>query len=274
MCSCPLNNALPDAVRLKLTLAYTGTAYAGWQIQAEGLGRTTIQEELEAALASLIGRRVRVHAAGRTDAGVHAEGQVAHVDVPPRTDMDWQRALNAKLPADIRVAACRAVPAGFHARHSATGKLYAYTLFTGAGNTPPRLEPYAWATPPLDLDAMRETAALLAGRHDFASFQNAGTPVADTVRTLWSVTPERGVAGPFRCPEDWPVTTWFFHGEGFLKQMVRNLMGLLVWVGRGKTAPEQAAAMLAAKDRRAVPSPTAPAKGLTLMYVIYNSLYI
>lgn len=261
-----------DTVRLKLTLAYTGTAYAGWQVQAAGLGLSTIQDELEQALASIIGRRARVHAAGRTDAGAHAEGQVAHVDVPPREGIDWRRALNAKLPRDIRVLSCRAVPGHFHARHSAVGKLYAYTLFTGAGNTPPRLEPYAWTTPPLNCDAMREAAAFLVGRHDFASFQNAGTPVADTVRSLWSVTPECGVAGPFRCPEEWPVTTWFFHGEGFLKQMVRNLMGLLVWVGRGKAAPDEVAAALAAKDRRAVPSPTAPAKGLTLARVVYPDL--
>lgn len=254
--------------RLKLTLAYTGTAYAGWQLQSGKEKKSTIQKELETALEKLTGAAVRVHGSGRTDSGVHAEGQVAHVDVPDR-DTDWARALNAKLPHDIRVLSACVAPADFHARSQATGKLYAYTMFASPDRVPPRLAPFVWGTPPLDVTAMEEAAAILTGRHDFAAFRNTGTPVVSTVRTVWAIRREAGHAGPLLCPEDWPVATWFFHGNGFLKQMVRNLMGFLVWVGLGKISPGDAAACLASGDRRAVASPTAPAKGLTLMRVDY-----
>lgn len=256
--------------RIRFTLAYTGTAYAGWQLQAESQETGTIQKELETALSEIAGRPVRVHGAGRTDSGVHAEAQVAHADVPDKP-VDWLRACNAKLPRDIRIL--EAVPVGeaFHARHSATGKLYGYTLFCGHVPIPPRLEPFVWATPALDRAAMEGAAALLTGRHDFASFRNAGTPIADTVRELWAIRCEPGRAGPFSCPPDWPVCTWFFHGNGFLKQMVRNLMGLLVFVGLGKIGLEDIAACLAAKDRQALPCPTAPARGLSLIRVDYPS---
>ena len=254
--------------RLKLTLAYTGTAYAGWQIQAEGEVKGTIQNELEKALARITGEPLRVHGAGRTDSGVHAEGQVAHVDVPEK-DIDWLRAINALLPFDIRVMSAVFAPSGFHSRYDATGKLYAYTLFMGPGPVPPRLEPYAWRTPVLDLDGMDVAAGVLTGRHDFVSFQNAGTPVADTTRTVWSIKRENFVAGPMRCPEEWPVATWFFHGEGFLKQMVRNLMGIIVYAGLGKAGADDIRHYLDAKNRSALPSVTAPAKGLSLLCVEY-----
>lgn len=257
------------STRLKLTISYAGTAYAGWQIQAASQAQSTVQKELETALSRIAGRAVRVHGAGRTDSGVHAEGQAAHADVPRRDGFDWQKALNATLPRDIRILNACIVPDAFHARYSATGKLYAYSLFIGMGNTPPRLAPFVWTTPPLDTAAMAEAAAILTGSHDFAAFQNTGTPVKDTVRNLWRIQCETGVSGPFRCPEDWPVMTWFFHGNGFLKQMVRNLMGLMVWVGLGKLGTADVAACLAGKDRTAVPSPTAPPEGLTLMRVEY-----
>ena len=255
-------------MRLKLTLAYIGGAYAGWQVQAPTQAMGTVQGELECALESLVGRPVRVHGAGRTDSGVHAEGQVAHVDVPDNP-VDWRRALNAKLPRDIRILSAELVSENFHARHSATGKRYAYSLFCGQEPVPPRLEPFVWATPSLDFAAMNAAAGVLTGRHDFASFQNIGTPIANTVREVWAIRNEQGVAGPFLCPENWPVTIWVFHGNGFLKQMVRNLMGLIVWAGLGRVDADTVAACLAARDRQAVPSPTAPAKGLTLMGVDY-----
>ncbi|MCC8193241.1 MAG: tRNA pseudouridine(38-40) synthase TruA [Deltaproteobacteria bacterium] len=255
-------------MRLKLTLSYLGCAYAGWQIQADTPGTGTVQGELERALGSIAGHPVRVHGAGRTDSGVHAEGQVAHADVPDKP-VDWRRALNAKLPRDIRVLSAEPVSGDFHARFDAVGKLYAYTLFSGSCPVSPRLEPFVWTTPPLDLASMAAAAGVLTGRHDFASFRNTGTPGSDTVREIWSIRHEAGLAGSFRCPENWPVSTWFFHGNGFLKQMVRNLMGVMVWAGLGRVAPDDVAACLAAKDRQAVPSPTAPARGLTLMRVEY-----
>lgn len=253
-------------VRLKLTIVYVGTAYAGWQIQAGG--EATIQGELERALESIAGRAVRVHGAGRTDSGVHADCQVAHADVPGK-NVDWARALNAKLPYDIRILTAEEADPGFHARLSATGKLYAYSLFCGPGPVPPRLEPFVWKVSALDPTAMEDAAAVLTGRHDFASFQNVGTPVADTVRHLRSIRRESGRLGPFCCPPDWPVETWFFHGDGFLKQMVRNLVGLLVWAGGNRIDSIGVAASLAARNRQAVPSPTAPAKGLSLSRVEY-----
>ncbi|MDR3074086.1 MAG: tRNA pseudouridine(38-40) synthase TruA [Deltaproteobacteria bacterium] len=256
-------------LRLKLPLAYTGTAYAGWQLQSEDLGKDTVQGALEKALARIAGFPLRAHGAGRTDSGVHAEGQVAHVDVPDKP-LDWTRALNAQLPPDIRVLAAEAVAGNFDARRDAAGKLYAYTLYTGREPIPPRLAPFVWATPLLDCSAMEAGAVPLVGRHDFASFRNVGTPVADTVRELWSIRREAGRAGPFLCPPGWPVATWFFHGNGFLKQMVRNLMGLLVWVGLGRAGAGDVGDFLAAKDRRALPSPTAPPEGLTLVRVDYG----
>ena len=255
-------------MRLKLTLAYLGGAYAGWQIQAQSQGQGTIQGEVERALEKLVGYPVRLHGAGRTDSGVHAERQIAHVDVPDKP-VNWLRALNASLPRDIRILDVEPVADTFHARHSAIGKHYAYTVFCGQMPVPPRLEPFVWQTPSLDFAAMDAAAAVLIGQHDFASFRNTGTPVADTVRELWALRREDGSAGFFCDSDSWPVTTWHFHGNGFLKQMVRNLMGLLVWVGLGRITPADVVVCLAAKDRCSVPSPTAPAKGLTLLRVEY-----
>ncbi len=258
-------------IRLKLTLAYSGERYAGWQLQAPDLRQSTVQGELEAVAARIAGRPIRVHGAGRTDSGVHAEGQVAHLDVPEAARVqDWVRAFNAHLPRDIRVLAATPVSSDFHARKSAKAKLYAYTLLMERSAISPRLRGFVWPVPVLNRAAMREAAALLQGRHDFASFRNAGTdPEKTTVRTLISITEEEGRAANFLCPPEWPVTTWFFYGDGFLKQMVRNLMGLLVQVGNGKITADAVPGILAAKDRAALPSPTAPAEGLALMRVDY-----
>ncbi len=248
--------------RLKLTVAYVGTAFAGWQIQAKAPARPrTVQEELEKAVAALTGGHVRVHGAGRTDSGVHAEAQVAHLDLPtPSRPVDWLRAFNALLPQDLSVLAVEKVTEDFHARFSATGKHYAYALWLARCAVPPRLRPFVWECGPLDLPAMEEAALHLIGTHDFASFRNAGTDVETSVRTLRSI--QREELSPLH-------HIWHFQGNGFLKQMVRNLMGLLVSVGRGKTAPAEVPGLLAAQDRTALPSATAPAKGLTLVRVLY-----
>lgn len=258
--------------RLKLLLAYQGTAYAGWQIQAlpKGGSPPTIQGELERAVAAITGGRIPVHGSGRTDSGVHAEGQVCHVDLPgEKIGLDWQRALNAQLPPDIRILNAEIVDADFHARFSATGKCYSYALWHDAQRPLPRAREFVWGRPGLVQERMLEAAALLTGTHDFASFQNTGTPVESTVRTLHSIEARPHCLGPLLCPEDWPVTSWIFIGDGFLKQMVRNLVGLLVWVGQGKITPADVPGILAAKDRCALPSPAAPAHGLTLMHVYY-----
>ncbi|MDL2216228.1 tRNA pseudouridine(38-40) synthase TruA [Desulfovibrio sp. OttesenSCG-928-M14] len=258
--------------RLKLILAYEGTHYAGWQLQAnEGKGQApSIQGVVERAVTSLTGARYPLFAAGRTDAGVHAEGQVCHLDLPEDAlRLDWQRALNANMPSDIRIVHAQWVDQTFHARKSAISKRYSYTLWMHKDRALPRLRAFCWSVPSLDLSRLAAALPLLEGEHDFASFQNKGTPVRKTVRHLFSVSLQTGLAGPLRCPQDWPVVDLSFEGDGFLKQMVRNLVGLLVWVGLGKIEVERIPSILAACDRRALPSPSAPAKGLSLMQVSY-----
>ena len=249
--------------RLRLTLAYDGTAFAGWQLQPAAQGRT-IQGCLEEALARLCGGPARLHGAGRTDAGVHALAQTAHVDVPEaRCCLPWQKALNALLPRDVRVTDVTVVPPDFHARFDAAGKVYAYSLWTEPGYVLPWRAGYVWDVgryAPLDVAAMDACAALFAGYHDFAAFQNAGSDVKTTTRLVHGVTREPGQG---------PETVWVFRAEGFLKQMVRNLMGALVAVGRGSMTVEGVRAILAGGDRRQAP-PTAPAQGLCLRAVLYD----
>ncbi len=260
--------------RLKLTLAYEGTRYAGWQLQSPGdrPEPATVQGELERAVASIAGRRIPLHAAGRTDAGVHAEGQVCHLDLPEdgNASLDWKRALNALLPFDIRIMQAERVPLSFHARNSAVGKRYAYSLWMHRDKALPRIRNFVWSTPALDLARMREASAHLLGERDFASFQNTGTPMKSTVRSLFSLDFRQGMVAGLVCPPDWPVVTLVFEGNGFLKQMVRNLTGLLVWTGLGKIAPAAVPGILAARKRAALPSPSAPACGLTLLDVFYS----
>lgn len=258
--------------RLKLTLAYEGTRYAGWQMQATTHEKhpPTIQGELEAGISAITGYRVPVHGAGRTDAGVHAEGQVCHCDLPEdKQGVDWKRALNVRLPHDIRVLDALWVEQGFHSRKSALRKRYSYSLWMHGDRAVPRVRAFVWSCPPFDTARMREAAPLLTGRRDFASFRNSGANVTDSVRTLYSVEFMPRVLARMTCPDDWPVLSIVFEGDGFLRQMVRNLTGLLVWVGQGKIDADDIPAILAAQDRRALPSPSAPAEGLTLLEVVY-----
>ncbi|WMW67033.1 tRNA pseudouridine synthase A [Nitratidesulfovibrio liaohensis] len=275
--------------RLALTVSYVGTRLAGWQIQArtDRPQPCTVQGELERIAERIVGAPVRLHGAGRTDSGVHAEAQVAHMDVPDhRANLDWQRAFNAGLPDDIAVAAVVRVPDGFHARFDARGKTYTYRLWPERRWTPPRLAPFAWATGPLDLEAMDAAAAHLHGMHDFASFQNTGTDIVTTIRTVTGVARRHEGEAPVQpalpgaqplagsdeavnaMAGDLRVIAWDFEADGFLKQMVRNMMGLLVAVGRGKLHPDAVPAILAARDRKVAPA-TAPAHGLTLTKVHY-----
>lgn len=258
--------------RLKLVIAYEGTRYSGWQLQAyrDREQPATIQGELERCIARIAGRRLPVHGAGRTDAGVHAEAQVCHVDVPDGlVTADWVQAVNMQLAHDIRVLRAEWLDASFHARKSARGKRYAYTLWTHRDKAPPRLQAFAWSAPALDWTSMARALPKLVGERDFASFQNGGNRMDNTIRILRKVDIEPGKAAVLACPEEWPVATLIFEGNGFLKQMVRNLVGLLVWVGQGKVAVDDIPAFFDAKKRRALPSPSAPAQGLTLLEVLY-----
>lgn len=258
--------------RLKLRLAYEGTRYAGWQLQArrDGNGPSTIQGVLEACVSRVTTERIPIHAAGRTDAGVHAEGQVCHVDLPEKfLRVDWQKALNVQLPQDIRILEAAWVLDSFHARKSALSKKYAYTLWTGRDKALPRIAPFVWSAPALDLERIVPVLATLTGKHDFASFRNNGDAVQNTVRTLHSISLKPGWIAGLVCPPEWPVYTLLFEGDGFLKQMVRNLVGLLAWVAQGKIAAKDVPGILAARHRAALPSPSAPACGLTLLEVVY-----
>lgn len=256
-------------VRLKLTVAYVGTRYHGWQIQIRpDKELDTIQRRLEDVAGRICGRPVHVHGAGRTDSGVHAEAQVAHMDVPPhKAHIDWQLAFNTSLPHDIRIMAVERVPHEFHAQFSAQRKIYAYRLWLSRRCTPPWLYPFVWACGPVDVDAMDTTARLLEGTRDFASLRNRGTDLVSSVRTVYAIrrSPEslHGL-----CSGEQELV-WTFEADGFLKQMVRNTMGLLVSVGRGKMQPDDVPDILSAKDRRHS-GVTAPANGLVMQRIFYN----
>jgi tRNA pseudouridine38-40 synthase len=244
---------------LKLTLQYDGTSYVGWQRQAEG---TSIQGLCEAALQPLAGAPVHVHGAGRTDAGVHALGQVASVSMATALDCSTlTRALNAVLPSDVRVIAVEDVREGFHARFSATGKRYEYRI-VNAPIVSPFIQRYAWhVIPPLDFGGMRQASAALVGQHDFAAFRAAGSASHSSVRTIRSL--EWADGGGSDCPFVMHV-----EGDGFLRHMVRSIVGTLVEVGLGRVPVDAVGRILASKSR-AQAGPTAPARGLFLAQVQY-----
>lgn len=251
---------------LRLTLAYDGTAFVGWQRQAEG---ASIQGLLEEALAPLEGGPVTVHGAGRTDAGVHALGQVASVAVTFAHDAAAvRRALNVHLPSALRVLDVAEAPEGFHARFSARLKTYRYQI----ANTPvvsPFLAPFVWHVPDrLHVEAMVEAAALLIGEHDFAAFRSTGTPVASTVRTVTvsTMTRQRATAGDAALQE---LLVYEVSGTGFLRHMVRAIAGTLVEVGRGHRTSASMQDLLAGGSRHDA-GPTAPAAGLFLARVDYT----
>lgn len=242
----------------RLTLEYDGGRFAGWQVQPDG--RRTLQGTLEDAVERVTGSRVRVTGAGRTDAGVHAEGQVASL----RADTELGagrlgRALNGVLPPDLAVVAAELAPEDFHARFDARAKLYRYRIWNGPARSPLRRRNALFVERLFDLGAMRRAAEAFVGTHDFASFQAARSAARSTVRTVTRCEVEGRARGE--------VQLWV-EGDGFLRQMVRILAGTLIEVGRGRRAADSMAAVLAARDRRRA-GPTAPARGLTLVRVSY-----
>ena len=252
---------------LKLTLAYDGTDYVGWQRQASG---RSIQGALEAALAEIEGAPVTVAGAGRTDAGVHALAQVASVRMTRDLAPDvLARALNAKLPADIRILRAQGVGGAFHARYSARSKTYRYRVSSG-GVAGPFAVRYCWhVATPLDLDAMRAAGGHLCGRHDFAAFQSTGSEVRTSVRTLSSLTVElQPWCGPGAATSggESAMIAIEVEADGFLRHMVRAIVGTLVDMGCGRRPAEDMAAILASR-RRERAGPTAPARGLFLVRV-------
>ncbi len=244
---------------IKLTLQYDGTDYVGWQRQPNG---TSIQALVEDALLPIEGRPVTVHGAGRTDAGVHALGQVASATLGTRLEAPTiARALNGVLPPQVRVVGAAEAPDLFHARFSAVGKTYEYRI-VNAPLVSPFLHRYVThIVPPLDLDAMREASAVLAGRHDFAAFQAAGSGTPSTERTIHAIEWQEG-GGP-----DVPLVLRI-SGDGFLRHMVRTIAGTVVQAGLGRCTAAEVAGILAGRDRTRA-GPTAPASGLFLIRVYY-----
>lgn len=242
---------------IKLTVAYDGTDFVGWQRQERG---RSIQGLIEAALSEIDGAPVTLHGAGRTDAGVHALAQVASARIAASIgDAQLVRALNAHLPDAIRVTAASTEPDDFHARFDAIAKAYEYRIWNGR-TLPPFIRLYAWHIPePLDVEAMREGARAIVGEHDFAAFRGAGGVNHTTVRTIasagWSV--------------DGAALTFAVAGSGFLRYMVRSLAGTLVEIGRGARPASDMAGLLRSRDRTAV-GRTAPPRGLFLVRVDYR----
>lgn len=249
-----------DAIKFKLTIAYDGTGYKGWQVQKIGTG---VQEKVEAALAKLFPGKPRLHSSSRTDTGVHALGMVAHFEVPRVAfKMPVRKlalAINAWLPPDIRVVSAKRAARDFHARFQAQGKQYRYVVWNHPAMNP-LLRATAWhVTRPLDVAAMRAAARLFVGRHDFQSFAaNTGYERSTTVRTLTRCDLKRSGA----------QLTFIIEGDGFLYKMCRGIVGTIVQVGLGKFPATEIKTMLEKKDRR-VAGMTAPACGLVLWKVFY-----
>lgn len=250
-------------MKYRLLIAYDGTDYAGWQRQDNALA---VQQVVEEAVAAVVGRNVTVHGAGRTDAGVHASGQTAHLELPAGNvpSAETRRALvqgvNHHLPAAVRVLAADADDDSFHARNSASFKVYSYRLCTAAVIDPFRAPFVVPAPRRIDLEPMKAAAALIAGRHDFSAFAKAGGSHRSPVRTIrearWT---EQGDEIRFRVA-----------GDGFLRGMVRALVGTMLEVGRGRRTPGDLAALLEGGPRSAA-GPNAPARGLCLDSVEYDS---
>jgi tRNA pseudouridine38-40 synthase len=245
--------------RFKLVVAYDGTAYSGWQVQPQG---GSIQETIEGVLRQICGHAVKVHGSGRTDRGVHARGQVAHVDMTTRlSTRSLYYALNSHLPADIRVLAVSTAGSGFHARRSAKSKEYRYFLCTEPFALPDKRLYCQHVHKPLNLAAMRRAAAHFTGEHNFESFMaNARRDLETSVRTILSFTiSRRGTEIMLRV-----------RGSGFLYKQVRSMVGFLIRVGEGAESPDAVQELLERHPPRTARVPTAPARGLFLWRVWYR----
>lgn len=242
--------------RVKLTVAYDGTNYCGWQVQPNGI---TIQEVLNQCLSEFTGEKIETIGASRTDAGVHALGNVAVFDTEMRMPGDkFSFALNQRLPEDIRIQKSEEVDADFHPRYVKSQKTYEYRILNCRFPIPTERFYSHFTYIPLDVDKMKEAASYLIGEHDFKSFCGTGAQVKTTVRTVKEIQIEKSG----------DRITIRITGEGFLYNMVRIIAGTLMDIGGGLYPPEKMKEILEAKDRKKA-GPTAPARGLTLMKIQY-----
>lgn len=243
-------------MRIALGLEYDGTAFSGWQSQSHG---NTVQDVLEKALGRIAAAPIRVTCAGRTDAGVHALGQVVHFDVAvDRRDSAWVRGVNSHLPPQVAVRWAQPVAAGFHARFSALSRSYRYVLLNRPVRPAVRHGRVGWFHQPLDVDAMVEAARLLLGEHDFSSFRAAECQAKSPVRHCYRADVAR----------EGDVVSFDFRANAFLHHMVRNIVGALVYVGKGKHAPQWIGELLAGRDR-SLAAPTFDPAGLYFAGVEY-----
>jgi tRNA pseudouridine38-40 synthase len=247
-------------MRIALGIEYDGASFCGWQTQPSGCG---VQDHVEAALEHIAGARVETTCAGRTDAGVHALEQVVHFDAGvARPQSAWVRGVNASLPAGCAVLWAHEVPGDFHARYAAINRCYRYVLLNRAVRPAVAQHRVGWFHLPLDLEAMRRAGDLLAGEHDFSAFRSSECQARSPVRELRRVDIER--RGDFLVFE--------FCANAFLHHMVRNLVGTLVYVGKGKHPPAWAAEVLAGRDRSRA-APTFDPAGLYLARVEYGAAW-
>lgn len=244
----------------RLTISYDGAGFSGWAVQP---GRRTVEGELGAALETLVKEPVKLAVAGRTDAGVHALGQVAGFPLERSIAPDaLARALNARLPHAVRVMSAEEAPAEFNARFDVRTKTYRYRIWNKEAISPFERR-YAWhLAGELDVDRMAAAARLVEGKHDFAAFQASGSSTKTTERVVISSHFERRRS-------DAPRIVYEISGEGFLRHMVRNIVGTLVEIGRRRRNVEWMADVLASRDRSKA-GPTAPPEGLFLVRVVYN----
>ena len=243
--------------RVKLVVAYDGTNYHGWQVQDNGI---TIEEVLNRTIGELVQEDIKVIGASRTDAGVHACGNVAVFDTESRIPGDkFSFALNQRLPDDIRIQESCEVDADFHPRYADTVKTYEYNILNRRFELPSKRLYAAFCYYPMDIERMNQAAAYLVGEHDFKSFCSAGAQVQTTVRTVYAVNVTK---------ED-DMVHIRITGNGFLYNMVRIIAGTLMQVGTGLMEPEQVKEILEARDRSKA-GPTAVAKGLTLVEIRYE----
>jgi tRNA pseudouridine38-40 synthase len=248
---------MPGVRNFKIIIEYDGSQYCGWQRQNND---PTIQETIEKALMKMTDQKISLIGSGRTDAGVHAYGQVANFKCDTRLEAgDFQGGLNSLTPEDIVITACEEVADKFHARFNATSKIYQYRILNRS-NPAAIMRQYAWhIRKPLNIDAMRTVIPYFVGSHDFKAFEGTGSPRAHTIRNVNKADLREEKDG---------YVVFEIEADGFLRYMVRNIVGTLVELGLGKITPEDVKHILEIKDRTRAPA-TAPAHGLFLKRVNY-----